>query len=187
MYHTPSPFPFGLYFRTLRLEHYLKTVRTVRLRIVIWIVLWITGLTLWVIFITSFDFWVMPSTKITQEVNNFHSLPLSLHWLDEGLLQAQWLSGGSSIRGCLPCYTAIPTIFTIFTSNSYCCVTFREGSQTSPSSSLQEISTKMFHQKIGQVGTDKATNLRTPLPSSLFLWRRECQRQLSEPLLLFIK
>ena len=95
MYHTPSPFPFGLYlhvffalycnvFRTLRLEDYLKTVRTVRLRIVIWIVLWITGLTLWVIFITSFDFWVMPSTKITQEVNNFPSLPLSLHWLDEG-------------------------------------------------------------------------------------------------------
>ena len=118
------------------------------------------------------------------------SLPPSLFPytdLMKELLQAQWLSRGSSIRGCLPSYTAIPTIFTIFTSNSYCCATFREGSQTSPSPSLQEISTKMFHQKIGQVGTKKATNLRTALPSSLFLWRRECQRQLSEPLLLFIK
>ena len=117
------------------------------------------------------------------------SLPPSfppLTWWSRGSSISRW-SRGSSIRGCLPSYTAIPTIFTIFTSNSYCCVTFREGSQTSPSPSLQEISTKMFHQKIGQVGTDKATNLRTPLPSSLFLWRRECQRQLSEPLLLFIK
>lgn len=91
--HPPSPsayiymYSLLLYcnvYRTLRLEHYLKTVRTVRSRIAIWIVLWITGLTLWVIFITSFDFWVMPSTKITQEVNNFPSHPLSLHWLDEG-------------------------------------------------------------------------------------------------------
>ena len=32
--------------------------RTVRLRIVFWIVLWITGLKLWVICLTTFDFWL---------------------------------------------------------------------------------------------------------------------------------
>ena len=64
-------------FRRLRLENYLKTTRwgkanhfrTVGLRIVSWILLWITGLKLWVIcFITPSisPGWVMTRTNKTQ-------------------------------------------------------------------------------------------------------------------------
>ena len=70
-------------FRRLCLEHYLKTTldkadhfRTVRLRIVIWI----TGLILWVICITAFDFWL---SRDQHEHNSERELlvPLSLHWI----------------------------------------------------------------------------------------------------------
>ena len=67
-------------FRRLRLENYLKTTRwakanhfrTVGLRIVSWILLWITGLKLWVVcFITPSisPGWVMTRTNKTQNAS----------------------------------------------------------------------------------------------------------------------
>ena len=100
-------------FRRLRLEQHFKTTfdradfTTVLLCFVFWIVLWITGLKLWVICncLTTFDFWL---SHDQHEHNPERELlvHLSLHWLVNGAAlvtvffpSANWLGARPYCKG----------------------------------------------------------------------------------------